>query len=159
MTVQTSYPLNSEQAFAGMKADVGFDRVESFLAEGSIEFGVGVIGGTTAGEQVKTADAVARLLGISLHIHKEPSAPGLNDAKYNDKDSVSVLTQGQVWMPVETSNQGTIAIGDPAFINVAIVGAELGKVTSVATANVAVGGFIEEYDSATKLALVSINLP
>lgn len=39
---QTSYDRNFDEAYAGMKADSGFDRVESFQARTAVPFGRGV---------------------------------------------------------------------------------------------------------------------
>jgi len=156
MSQQTDYNYDSPVAFAGMKADSGFDRVESALAEGAIPFGHGVIRGTED-DQVKNSDAVALFQGISLHKHKEPSGIGLEDAAYKDTDSVSVMTQGAVWCPIEDSNAPSV--DDDVYINVAIGGAELGKVTDVSAGNIATGGVFKQIDSVNKLALVIINRP
>lgn len=42
---QLSYPLNQNEAYAGMKADSRFDEVESFSAIAAIDFGKGVARG------------------------------------------------------------------------------------------------------------------
>jgi len=254
MSVQTSYPQNAPVAFPGMKADSGFDRVVSRLAEEDIPFGYGLVGGTDKENQVRmpvlnqsilsidadlissnstvatvngnsttatvfatdhettmaaiatkiaalagvdtatyagtgrdivivgdegvaiSASAVTtggasqgtwtqaqssieKFVGLAVHIHKEPSGVGLNDAEYKDEESVSVMRQGVLWALVETSNQGTLKAEDDVYINVAIGGAEKGKVTSVSTGNVSTGGTVLTYDSSTKLAKVEINLP
>jgi hypothetical protein len=156
MSGQTSYPLNSDIAFAGMKADLGFDRIISKIGEGEINFGRGVVIGTTD-DQVKIPTVVATFRGFSVHTHKMPSAPGLSDAKYNDEDLVSVMTRGTLWVAIETSN--TPAIDDPVFVNVAIGGAELGKVTDVSVGNIATGAIFREVNTSLKLARVEINLP
>ncbi len=158
MSVQTSYPRNAEIAFAGMKVDLGFDRVESFLAEGAIGFGLGVQAGT-GDDQVLVSGSVGVFRGVAVHKHTEPSAVGANDAQYLDERTVSVLRQGLIWMPIETSNQGVIAVDDAAFVNVVIGGAELGKVTSVSVANLATNGVVRQVDTTTQLAAIEFNLP
>jgi hypothetical protein len=40
---QTSYSLTTAAAFAGMKADAGFDYVESHPAAAQIDFGLGLV--------------------------------------------------------------------------------------------------------------------
>lgn len=156
MSGQTSYELESDPAFAGMKADLGFDRIISKLAEGEINFGRGVIKGTSD-DQVKIPSALGVFRGISVHTHKEPSGIATNDAKYNDEDLVSVMTQGAIWVDVEASN--TPVIDDPAFVNVAIGGAQLGKFTSVSVANIATGAIFKEVNTSLKLARIEINIP
>ncbi|RKQ97143.1 hypothetical protein C7446_2563 [Kushneria sinocarnis] len=77
-------------AFAGMKADAGFDRVESFPAAGDVPFGV-VIGKNTDGAVVPGAGE--QLAGVSLHSHNYLG-------RYTQYDDVSTMTRGLVWMAV-----------------------------------------------------------
>lgn len=51
---QTSYSLNMNEAFAGMKVDSRFDSVESKFAQGAIGFGLGVMSAEDAVNQVRT---------------------------------------------------------------------------------------------------------
>ena len=159
MSVQTSYNSNSDVAFAGMKADSGFDRVNSGIGEGTIPFGHGLIAGTNTETQVKNADVAGVFRGISVHKHREPSAVGANDAEYAGEEMVSALTQGRIWCAVETSVSGSIAIDDDVFINVDIGGAELGKITDTVGTNIATGGKVVKVDAALELAQIEINLP
>lgn len=224
---QLSYNNDQPEAFAGMKVDTGFDRVESFVAEGAIGFGLGLVAGdsedevrlpfqnqsilsidadlislnstiatvngndtiavvfasdhettmaalavqiatltgvlsatysgagrdivilgdtvvvsssavTTLGAtqgawtQVQSSTGVFR--GISLHQHVE-QAIGTGVAEYADHDAVSVYRQGNVWMRIETSNVGILAVDAVVYVNLAIAGAEIGRVTSVSTNN------------------------
>ena len=48
---QTSYDLNMAAGVAGMKVDMRPDRVESFAAEGAIDFGKFCSPGTNAAKQ------------------------------------------------------------------------------------------------------------
>lgn len=73
--------------FAGMKADSGFDRVETFPASEAIPFGA-VVG-------VKTDGTIAvgkqeRALGIAVHSHTVMGG-------YKQYDAVSVMSHGLVW--------------------------------------------------------------
>jgi len=43
--MQTSYPINQGEAFAGLKVDSRFDTVESHLTEVDLDFGLGVMSG------------------------------------------------------------------------------------------------------------------
>jgi hypothetical protein len=51
--MQTSYDINTDEAYAGLKVDSRFDTVESKLAQGSIGFGLGVMSGQDAVNQVR----------------------------------------------------------------------------------------------------------
>ncbi len=46
MSVQTSYDINQANAVAGQVADIGFNEIDSFLAEGAVAFGYDVSRGT-----------------------------------------------------------------------------------------------------------------
>lgn len=248
--MQTSYNRDFGIAFAGMKADIRFDTVESFLAEGAVPFGYGIVAGSDLEKQVRVpslnksvlsidADLVASnstiatvngnsapaevfdtdhdtsmanlataialldgvasavvsasrditiigengtaidasavttlgasqgtwtqvqtsndaLRGLAVHQHVEQSSAGVQDAEYRDEDTVSVLRQGQLWMPYVTAI--TPAIDEDAYINVQIT-AQAGKLTNVSSGNVAIGGKIRQVDTTLKLARVDINLP
>jgi len=155
---QLSVNRNFNQAFPGMKGDIREDTVESFLAEGAIRFGIGVVKATDPARQVKEAAlSTDTFAGIALHQHVEQTlTTGI--ATYLDEEAVSVLRKGVVWMPIETSNVGTIAVDDSASINVAIGGSELGTVTSVSAANIADVGTVRIVDVALAIALIEIDL-
>lgn len=78
-------PMNP--AFAGMKADMGDDRVETFAAAADIQFGA-VVGAKDDGT-VETGKQ-SRAVGIAVHSH------GCG-ANYAAGDAVSVMTHGHVW--------------------------------------------------------------
>lgn len=82
------YAEMMQPAFAGMKADMGFDRVESHPAGGAIPFGV-VVGVDAEGKV--TAGKSTRAIGVALHSH------AVTGDGYDAKDSVSVMTRGLVW--------------------------------------------------------------
>lgn len=104
-------------AFAGMKADAGFDRVESFPAAGNIGFGC--VCGVNASNQV-VAGAGTRIAGIALHSHT------IRD-QYTQYDEVSVMTRGLVWAPVVDG--GAVTDGGPVqFDSTGAVGDAAGTV-------------------------------
>lgn len=159
---QTAYTIDQPEAFAGMKGDSEFDKVESFAAEGVVGFGLGLEAGTDAVEQVAVpSDANGVFRGISIHQHVEPTSAGI--AAYQNTETVSVLRKGVVWMQQETSDIGTLVVDDPAFVNVAIGGVELGRVTSVSTANLAIPtGVCRKLatdPAGVSIALIEINIP
>lgn len=87
------------QAVAGMKADSGFDRVETLPAKADIAFGAVV--GFDAGKGV--AGKGERAVGIALHTHTHIKA-------YQQYDAVSVMTRGLVWAKVADGK--TVAQGE-----------------------------------------------
>lgn len=86
-------------AAPGMKADSGFDRVESFAASEDVPFGVVVV--DDGGVKVKPGDADARGIALSSHAVKTVA-----DGKYAEFDAVSVMTRGLCWALVAV-NSGT----------------------------------------------------
>lgn len=79
-----------QHAFAGMKADAGFDRVESFPAGGDVPFGVVL---TADDDDIVAAGGDGRIVGLSLHTHTRPNA-------YQQYDCISILTRGWAWAVV-----------------------------------------------------------
>lgn len=251
---QLSYNIDYPEAFAGLKGDAGFDRVESYLAEGAIGFGLGLVKGesdrqvklpiknkavlsidadliasnstvvtvngnaTTAtvygtsheatmaaiaakialldgvasatypgsgrditiiGENGVVIDASAvttlgdsqgtwtqaqtsndAFVGVALHQHVE-QVSGV--AQYADEEAVSTIRQGLVWMRQETSDVGTLSVGDDCYIDVAIGGVQAGRVTSVSTGNklipTAVCKKLSTDPDGYGIALIEINIP
>lgn len=96
-----------DKAQAGMKADAGFDRVESFPAAAAIGFGH-VVGVNADGAVVQGAGT--RFAGIALHTHTKIDG-------YKQYDDVSVLTRGLAWCPVVSA--GTATDGGAVKINAA----------------------------------------
>lgn len=94
-------------AFAGMKGDSGYDRVETFAAETAIPFGTIVTVGTKP-TQAKLGGSV--VVGIALHSHAVVE-------QYAKFDAVSVLTRGLAWCAVsgdETVTERDDVKFDPA---------------------------------------------
>lgn len=160
---QDAYNIDQPVAFAGLKGDASYDRVETGLAEGAIGFGLGLEAGTDPEKQVKVPSAPGGVVrGISVHQHVEKTL-GTGVAQYEDEDAVGVMRQGLIWMRQETSDIGTLAIDDPVYINVAIGGAQLGRVTSVSTGNVLIPtGVCRKLSTDPDgfgIALIEINIP
>jgi hypothetical protein len=66
---QTAYNINQSEAFAGMKVDSRFDTVESHLAEGAIDFGLGVMSGfEDAVRQVRIPSKIQSVLSIDADL-------------------------------------------------------------------------------------------
>lgn len=97
-----------DPAFAGMKADSGFDRVESYAvaADGltaGVIVGVDANGAAVAGKGTKA-------VGVVIHSHT-PLIP------YKQGDCVSVMTRGLCWVKVAAGK--TVAKGEAVKFNAA----------------------------------------
>ena len=93
-------------AFAGMKADSGDDRVESFATATSMAVGRVVTGNYT--DDTITLGGTGT--GITVHTWIKPSG-------YNPKDCVGVMVDGVVWAevkPLENPVVGSAAKFDAA---------------------------------------------
>lgn len=93
------YENYQTRAFAGMKADSGDDRVESFPV-GAAGLALGVVTGTDA-NGVLVAGPGVKVRGISLHSHT------ITGAGYVQYDCASVMTRGLVWAQVTASGAVT----------------------------------------------------
>lgn len=99
MTVQTSYSATPAIGQPGMIVqEFALRQVDSYLAEGAILFGFPCVAGTAAG-QVKSATAAAdRFLGIAVAELNLEEAYVTNVANYVDKQAISVLKYGRVYV-------------------------------------------------------------
>ena len=102
------YDDQMDVAFAGMKADSGFDRVESYAvaADGltaGVIVGVDANGAAVAGKGTKA-------VGVVIHSHT-PLIP------YKQGACVSVMTRGLCW--VKVADGKTVAKGEAVKFNAA----------------------------------------
>lgn len=105
------YEYMMERAFAGMKADSGCDRVESFAAGLEIEFGIAVSLMSKGSDQIVSGGSQSSpVIGISVHSHT------VTGGMYQKGDSVSVMTKGLVWMQVD-SGDSTTTSGSAVKVN------------------------------------------
>src|SRR4029079_3530251 len=88
-----------DPGFAGMKADAGDDRVESYPV-GAADVGFGRVVSTSV-DDVLVQGAGPSIRGISLHSHAIPGPV------YKQFDCASVMTKGLVWARVTTSGAVT----------------------------------------------------
>lgn len=94
------YENQMEQAFSGMKADSGYDRVESWKAAKPVTAGVFV--GRTDKESVAPGKNWG-IVGIALHSHC------IGDYKIDD--CVSVMTIGLAWVQVSDKDKSVVNKG------------------------------------------------
>ena len=103
---QESYGEQS-RAIVGMKADLGRDFVSSYAAEGAIKYGRFCSLGTDKEEQVilpvLAADitSIKSKRGVALQSHARENVQDGLDPQYADKETVSVLEEGGVYVEVE----------------------------------------------------------
>ncbi len=88
-----TYPT-MDPGFAGMKADAGDDRVESFPV-GQAALGLGLVCGTDASGALTAPGAGTKVRGITLHSHV------CAGTLYVQYDCASVMTRGLVWARVK----------------------------------------------------------
>jgi len=93
------YDDRMDVAYAGMKADLGYDDVETYAAAGNIR--PGVIVGDTTGDRV-VAGPGTRIRGLALHTHTIPREGG-----YREFDAVSVMRVRRAWALVTTGGAVT----------------------------------------------------
>lgn len=105
-----TYGFELDVAQAGQKVDLVYDQVSSYKAETNIPYGRAVVQGT-ADDQCKLPNSSEDyVLGVAVFTHKEQALTG--GAQYDEKDMVSVLELGRVWM----DGQGEWDKNDPAYV-------------------------------------------
>ena len=112
-------------AFAGMKADSGDDRVESFATASAMPVGRVVTGNYT--DDTITLGGTGT--GITVHTW-------LKDGGYSPKDCVGVMVDGVVWAEVKPAE-------NPVVGNAAKFDASTGMITG-ATGNVLKGSVVRK---------------
>jgi hypothetical protein len=117
--MQTTISQYGPAAFLGLLDGVANPQnVISLAAEGAVGIGRAVERGTVPAKQCKVAGTAAAAIGFALHDHaREQSAAGV--VQYADKETVSVLTQGRLW--IETDD----AVVAGAAANLVIAGGKL----------------------------------
>lgn len=134
-----------DKARAGMKADAGFDRVESYPAAGVVNFGH-VVGVNADGAVVEGAGT--RIAGIALHTHTKIDS-------YVQYDDVSVLTRGLAWCVV--ADGGAVTDGGAVEINAA--GQVQDAAAGTAVPNAVFRSAAETMSDGTVLACVELAHP
>jgi len=95
--MQTTVSQYGAAAFKGMLDGIGSHQVRSYAAEEIIPLAYPVKLGTDPAKQVLKTTTGALAVGFALHDHaREQSSAGV--VQYAAKETVSVLTQGRVWV-------------------------------------------------------------
>ena len=137
-----AYGDKKDIGFAGMKADSGDDRVESYAAVGALPFGRVVTANYGAG----TASIGGTGTGITVHTHVKPDG-------YKDKDNAGVMVFGNIWAAIKTGE--TVTAGSKVKFEastglIAATGADLKGAIIVA---------VETLKDGSKIAQVQLNNP
>ena len=91
-----AYGDKKDIGFAGMKADSGDDRVESYAAAGAIPFGRVA----TANYANGTVAIGGTGTGITVHTYVKPNG-------YQGKDNVGIMVFGNIWAAIKTGDAVT----------------------------------------------------
>lgn len=117
MSVQTSYNFATSKGVAGGLYDLSPYSVDSRRNEssdGALKFGMGVVVGTTAGNQVKVPSATTnKFEGIALNgFSTELNMTG--NLVIKKGVTVGVLSKGRAWVRIKTGI--TVAYGDDVYL-------------------------------------------
>ena len=96
-----AYGDKKDIAFAGMKADSGDDRVESYAAVGALPFGRVVTANYI--DDTVTLGGTGTGTGITVHTWVKPDG-------YNPKDCVGVMVDGVIWAEVKPSESPVVGV-------------------------------------------------
>ena len=114
--MQTTFNERRDIAFEGILADSTNRKVTSKVAEGAgLEFGLGCTLGTDKALQRVALSAITdKFAGILVHEHTEEGVQPV------DKDGISVLEQGSIYVKVEEA----VVPGDSVFVRAVAAGLE-----------------------------------
>ena len=137
-----AYGNKKDIGFAGMKADSGDDRVESYAAAGAIPFGRVATTNFAAG----TVAIGGAGTGITVHTYVKPNG-------YQDKDNAGIMVFGNIWAAIKTGE--TVTAGSKVKFEastglIAATGADLKGAIIVA---------VETLKDGSKIAQVQLNNP
>lgn len=154
--MQLTYDRDIAAAHEGMTEGTRSDIIESYAAEGVVNFGVALVAGTDVDTQVKGPAAAGSLFrGISISTWALEQAG--DDGFYADTSSVNVMRRGVVWVEVVDD----VVTDDSAFF--VTNGANAGLFTSTSTedtdTDIVPTGIFRTSAAAGELAKLEINLP
>ena len=137
-----AYGDKKDIGFAGMKADSGDDRVESYAAAGAIPFGRVATANYAAG----TVAIGGTGTGITVHTYVKPNG-------YQDKDNAGIMVFGNIWAAIKTGDAvtaGSKVKFEASTGLIASIGADLKGAIIVA---------VETLKDGSKIAQVQLNNP
>jgi len=167
MTVQTSFSVDKQRAYAGMLADAGDKDTINKIATSAVPFGCGVVKRAAPADTVEqcgvptaTADVTARPRGIAVKDETRRGPQAGLPGGYEIGDSVTILKRGRIWVPVE----GAVAQDGSPFCRFAAGagGTVLGAFRADADTATAVAfptAVFRTFTSGAGFAVVEVNLP
>lgn len=156
MGAQTTYNYDTQRGIAGGIYDLAPYAIDTFLNEedtGDMKFGVAVVAGTTAGQQVKLPVAASTAIeGVTNN--NLTTEYDLEGKIYIRKDAaIGVMRYGRIW--VRVADDVTPAYGDATYV--LKTGDQAGFFTNVSTNNLAVKGrFLTGVDPVARIAAVEL---
>lgn len=111
MSIQTTVSSNPGLAYAGMLVDPDKARVITRIngSGGALDFGIGVIEGTTRDNEFDTASGTGfSLLGIIVHEHLTTNRDLTGTNGVADNQPCKIMTSGMIWvLPEEAVTQSS----------------------------------------------------
>ncbi len=101
---QTTFDVVQAVAFAGMKGDATFDRVDSFINEESaaeMEFGIMLQQGTLSNDALIPTGITNDLIGVLLHSHAYANDTEIGTTGVKPNVTLNVMSQGRCWVTTE----------------------------------------------------------
>lgn len=105
---QTSYSDAPSAGAAGLRVNARRDDyIETFAAEGAIDFGAPCVSGTDDETQVKMGVGTLRGVAVRTSVFSQRTD---GTSGYDDKSSVNVLRKGMIWVPImeNVANDGAV---------------------------------------------------
>lgn len=153
--MQTTFSAERSKAFEGMIGQSTPHKIVSAVNEGTtLEYGLAATYGTNPDEQVKSLSAITeKISGVLVHEHRE-------EGELLDKEGVSLMRQGEIWVKTEEA----VVPGDAVFVRAVAVDPERAgafRKTADGTDTIDLSAHARWESSAGvgELALLSINLP
>ncbi len=156
MSAQTTYNFDTQRGIAGGIYDLAPYAIDTFLNEeatGTMKFGVAVVAGTKAGEQVKLPVAASTAIeGVSNNnLTTEYDLAGQLYIRQNA--SMGVMRYGRIWVRVADNVSPTY--GQATYVVKG--GAQAGYFTNASTDTLAVKGrFLTGVDPVARIAAVEL---
>jgi hypothetical protein len=154
MSVQTTYSLNQDVAYAGLLAEMNPKTVITKAVEtaAGIDFGVVVSRGTADEQCVVGGDAAG--IGITCRTLDREGAITTGAVKYDQYDDAAIITEGYVYVPIYTASGSP---GDDLFYNDTTGKIEVG---TASTGETQMNATLEEtVSSSGQIALIRLDSP
>ena len=131
MSVQTNYDINPAIAVAGMVANLGVTERFAYASTGAVTFGRAVVR-TAVADQCKqlTTPASEKFIGFAERIYGLENQGDTERTGYLDKETVSVIQQGYIWVTLSSD----VAAGAKVYADAN------GECTDVSTNNLEIKG-------------------